>query len=44
MDVPMNGPLLLLIRERVASRFYERPEVVDALARAILRPTLIAPS
>ena len=29
--------LLLLLRERVASRYYDRPEVIDALARVIAR-------
>jgi len=32
----MNQELLHLLRERVASRFYDRPEVVDALARMLV--------
>jgi hypothetical protein len=33
----MSQSLLVLLRERVASRYYERPEVLDIVARAILR-------
>jgi hypothetical protein len=31
----MSEKLIHLLRERVANRYYDRPEVVDAVARAI---------
>jgi hypothetical protein len=36
----MSEKLLLLLRERVASGYYDRPEVVDAVARAMTRRTM----
>ena len=33
----MSEQMLALYRDRVATRYYERPEVIDAVARAILR-------
>ena len=32
----MSEQLIALLRDRVASRYYDRPEVVDAVARAII--------
>ena len=32
----MNETLLLVLRDRVANHFYERPEVVDAVARMMI--------
>jgi len=32
----MTEELVTLLRYRVATRFYEQPQVVDAMARAIL--------
>ena len=32
----MTDELLSLLRERVASQYYNRPEVVEIIARAIL--------
>jgi hypothetical protein len=31
----MSKRLLVLLRERVATGYYDRPEVVDAVARAM---------
>jgi len=33
----MSDYLLDLLRDRVANRFYDRPEIIDATARAMLR-------
>jgi len=32
----MSEELVLLLRQRVADRYYENPQVVDIIARAIL--------
>lgn len=32
----MTEELVAQLRDRVATRYYERPEVIDAMARAIL--------
>ena len=34
--VQMNEELLKILRQRVASQYYDRPEVVEIIARAIL--------
>lgn len=33
----MSDQLLDMLRDRVATRFYDRPEIIDATARAMLR-------
>ena len=33
----MSDDLLALLRYRIATRFYDQPQVVDRIARAILR-------
>jgi hypothetical protein len=33
----MSQPLAALLRRRVAARYYDEPQVTDAMARAILR-------
>jgi hypothetical protein len=32
----MSAELIALLRHRIASRFYDEPQVIDAIARAIL--------
>lgn len=32
---PMTAELVVLLRARVETRFYDRPEVVEAVARSI---------
>jgi hypothetical protein len=41
---PVREALLLVLRDRVASRYYDRPEVVDALARSILQASAVSHS
>lgn len=36
----MSTKLLALLRDRVAGGYYDRPEVIDAVARAMSRSTL----
>jgi hypothetical protein len=38
-QIPMSEELVALLRHRVATRYYDQPRVVDAVARAILRTT-----
>ena len=33
---PMTEELVALLRNRVATRFYDQPQVIDVVARAIL--------
>ncbi|HET9454132.1 MAG TPA: hypothetical protein VFO66_07615 [Gemmatimonadaceae bacterium] len=33
----LNPKLLVILRERVAAGYYDRPEVIDALARILSR-------
>jgi hypothetical protein len=33
---PMTEELVALLRDRVTTRFYDQPQVVDAVARSIL--------
>jgi hypothetical protein len=33
----MSDELIELLRQRVATRFYDQPRIVDALARRLLR-------
>lgn len=33
----MNEELLAMLRQRVAARYYDRPEVIEVIAQAILR-------
>lgn len=40
----MSEQLIALLRDRVASRYYDRPEVIDAVARAIISRTGIGRS
>jgi hypothetical protein len=35
-EPPMSAELIALLRHRIASRFYDEPQVIDAIARAIL--------
>lgn len=35
-NVMMSEELLTLLRQRVASQYYDQPQVVDIIARAIL--------
>jgi nitroreductase len=39
----MSKELLLLLRERVATRYYDRPEVVDELARILYAARIVPP-
>lgn len=39
----MNEELLELLRHRVSSQFYDRPEVIEIIARAILHSRGIYP-
>ena len=32
----LSEPMLALLRERVAARYYDRPDVLDRLARALV--------
>ena len=34
-DRPMSDELILQLRVRVQTRYYDRPEVIDAVARSI---------
>jgi hypothetical protein len=34
-EAPMSAELLALLRHRVATRFYDQPQVIDHIARAI---------
>lgn len=34
---PMTDELVAFLRHRVATRFYDQPQVIDVVARAILR-------
>lgn len=34
-DRPMSDELILQLRARVQTRYYDRPEVIDAVARSI---------
>ena len=34
---PMSEELVALLRHRVATRYYDQPQVVDAIARGLLR-------
>lgn len=34
-DRPMSDELILRLRDRVQTRYYDRPEVIDAVARAL---------
>jgi hypothetical protein len=34
-DRPMSDELILQLRARVQTRYYDRPEVIDAIARSI---------
>lgn len=36
-QVPMTEELVALLRNRVAGRFYDQPQVIDIVARAVLR-------
>ena len=33
---PMTEELVAQLRDRIATRYYEQPQVIDAMARAIL--------
>lgn len=33
----MSAELIALLRHRVATRFYDKPQVIDAIARAMLK-------
>jgi hypothetical protein len=33
----MSGELLTLLRQRVATRFYDQPQVIDRIARALIQ-------
>jgi hypothetical protein len=35
-QAPLCETLLVLLRERVATRYYDRPEIIDALARTMV--------
>jgi hypothetical protein len=37
VDEPISEELLALLRHRVMTRFYDRPHVIDAVARAMVR-------
>jgi hypothetical protein len=41
---PMTDELVALLRDRVASRYYDQPRVIDTIARAMLKSQDIAPS
>jgi hypothetical protein len=43
-DARLSERMLLVLRDRVASRYYDRPEVIDALARAISSRAGLPPS
>lgn len=34
-DQPMTDELIVQLRDRVRTRYYDRPEVIDAVARSI---------
>jgi hypothetical protein len=40
----MTQKLLELLRDRVATRYYDRPDVIDAVARAMVGATWIGRS
>ena len=39
----MTDELVALLRNRVATRYYDQPRVIDAIARAILKSGDLAP-
>jgi hypothetical protein len=41
--LPMTEELVALLRHRVATRYYEQPQVIDAVARAIAGSTTGTP-
>ena len=41
---PMTDELVALLRDRVATRYYDQPRVIDAMARAILKSQDLAPA
>ncbi len=43
-DAGLSAPVLEILRGRIASGFYDRPELVDALARALFDKRVAAPS
>lgn len=40
----ITDELIAIFRDRVASRYYDQPRVIDAVARAILKSQAIAPT
>lgn len=42
-ESPMTDELIALLRYRVATRYYDQPRVIDAVARAILKSQDLAP-
>ena len=34
---PMSEQLVALVRDRVATRYYDQPQVIDVIARAMVR-------
>jgi hypothetical protein len=43
-ESPMTEELIALLRYRVATRYYDQPRVIDAVARAILKSQDLAPA
>jgi hypothetical protein len=42
-ESPMKEDLVALLRYRVATRYYEQPQVIDRLARALIEGRYIDP-
>jgi hypothetical protein len=42
-ESPMKEDLVALLRYRVATRYYEQPQVIDRLARALIEGRHVEP-